>query len=132
MGRKNIKNAEAEAKNTEAKTTKKNAERFEMLARLHGYNELARLTTNLGEKVYFRLFCKQIEAELATKYDVTITHTETTGATVLTLGYKPPFIVFTERDIEAMRVAVAEHDARKIAERDARKTAENDARKIAT
>ena len=99
------------SKKQEEKDSRVNAERFEMLALLHGYNELAKLSSTLGERVYYRLFCQQIEKELAAKYDVKITHTEERGPTLLTLGHKPPYITFSARDIEAMRQTVAAYDA---------------------
>jgi hypothetical protein len=92
----------------------KNIERWGLLAILHGYNEMAKLTEVLGEKVYFRLMRDATEKELAENFDVTIEKAEDgLGPTILTLGQKPPFIIFHERDIEAMRAAVAAYDAAK-------------------
>jgi hypothetical protein len=104
------------------KVSRVNGERWEMLARLHGYNELARLSGTLGERVYCRLICQDIEKALAKDYGVTITHTEDKRPTVLTLGHKPPFIIFTERDIEAMRSTVIAYDERKCAGASSSKT----------
>ena len=95
------------------KASRVNRERWEMLARLHGYNELAKLSATLGERVYCRTVCLDIERVLAKDYEIEITHTEDKSPTILTLGHKPPFIIFTERDIEAMRSAVAAYDERK-------------------
>lgn len=88
----------------------KNLKRWELLALLHGYNELARLSKVLGEKVFFRLHCQTIEKLLAKDYGVVIPHTETPGSTILVLGHRAPFVIFHERDIELMRAAVKKHD----------------------
>jgi hypothetical protein len=92
------------------KKDEKNFRRWEMLALLHGYNELATRTDVLGQKVFFRLCCQKIEEVLKKDFDVQIPHTEQTGPTVLVLGHKAPFIVFHARDIELMRAAVEKHD----------------------
>ena len=77
-------------------------------ALLLGFNELAKLTPVLGEKLYFRLRRDAAHQELTTLGH----HVEMTGAKiVLTLGQRPPFVKFLATDIEAMRGAVAAHDA---------------------
>ena len=58
------------------KASRVNRERWEMLARLHGYNELAKLSATLGERVYCRTVCLDIERVLAKDYEIRITHTE--------------------------------------------------------
>src|SRR5271155_2557662 len=90
-----------------------NAARFELLARLHGYNEMAKMSEILGEKVYCRLARDQIEALLESRYGVKITRGTPDEPTLLTLGHKPPFIKFSERDIEMMRQTIAEYDEKK-------------------
>jgi hypothetical protein len=94
------------------KELRENGERWELLARLHGWNELAKWVETLGEKVYCRLNRDRVEAILLEKYDVKVNRGKDLGPTILTLGAKPPYIVFHERDIEGMRAAVAEYDAR--------------------
>jgi hypothetical protein len=100
-----------EPETDEEKAQRLNNVRYELVARIYGYNELAKLATNLGEKVYARLMRQEIERVLAADYGVTITRPDDLGPTVLTLGQKPPFILFHARDIEMMRQAVAAYDA---------------------
>jgi hypothetical protein len=92
----------------------KNHELWGLLALLHGYNELAKLTDVLGQKVYCRVMRDAAEKEIEENFDVKIARDESGGGpTILTLGQNPPFIIFREQDIEAMRAAVAAYDAAK-------------------
>jgi len=88
------------------------------VALVHGYNELAKTSKTLGEKVYFRLARDQAE-EWAAQAGVKINRGDQ-GNVVLELTAKPPFIVFHERDIELMREAVAAFDERAIITADRR------------
>lgn len=91
-----------------AAAAEKNAELWHLLAVVYGYNELAKLATNLAEKVYFRLSRDYAEEEAA-KLGTTINRGDQ-GNVVLELRTKPPFIIFHELDIEMMRAAVAAFD----------------------
>jgi hypothetical protein len=92
------------------------AERFELLARLHGYNEMAKKSEILGEKAYCRIARDHVESALESKYGVKITRGTPDEPTLLTLGHTPPYIKFSERDIEMMRRAVADYDTKKVKE----------------
>ena len=84
---------------------------FQTIALLFGYNELAKQTDVLGEKVYFRLIRQQYEEMLKEDgQEVEIIHDQT----ILTLNQKPPYVRFSEKDIELMREAVREYDAKKV------------------
>ena len=72
-----------------------------------GYNELAKLAEKFSERVYFGLAREAALDQLRKDGgDVDIT----CKPVLLTLGFRPPFILFTEDDIESMRKTVVEHD----------------------
>ena len=89
-----------------------NAARHHALAIVLGYNELAKLGTTLGEKVYYRLARDQgMQAFVAAGGNADVFAKED-GIATIELPGGPPHVVFVKRDIELMRVCVAEHDAR--------------------
>lgn len=85
---------------------------FRNIAMVYGYNDLARQHDRLGDKVYFRIMRDMASAEMERLGGQPILQQD--GKTILKLGTRPPFIEFTERDIELMRAAVAEYDGRKL------------------
>lgn len=82
------------------------------LALCMGYNELAKLGTQLGDKVYFRLLRDQSLKNFvdAGGHD-TVFAKEDEPIMTITVDRAMPNILFRERDIELMRKCVAKHDA---------------------
>jgi hypothetical protein len=96
--------------------TKKEKERLAIFALLLGYNELAKGTEVLGEKILYRMLCMAAEKRYK-KLGGKINRTET--PVVLVLGPKNrPHVIFMEQDIEMMREAVRVFDEKKAAEKD--------------
>lgn len=87
----------------------KNASAWMEAALIHGYNELAKTATTLGEKVYFRM-ARDASLASAQERGVMIKMAAVEGPIVFEIGSAPPFIIFHERDIEGMRAAVAKFD----------------------
>ncbi len=87
----------------------RNAERWHTIALMFGYNELAKLATTLGEKVYCRLMRDRAEAEYK-QLGGTDEIDRSGDKIVLVLSHVMPHVVFTEKDIEMMRAAVRAHD----------------------
>ncbi|MEN6535464.1 MAG: hypothetical protein ABFD89_17505 [Bryobacteraceae bacterium] len=89
-------------------TAKEAGEPWSLYAQWIGYNELARKSEKLGEKVFFRFVRAAVEVELvAAGLKIEITR----DPVILTLDAKRPWIELTQADIELMRKCVAEHDA---------------------
>ena len=87
----------------------KGAETHELYALIIGYNELAKNTGALGERVYFRL-CRDHALKCLQEAGGEMTMTNENDV-VLTLRDKPPYVKFRSKDIELMRKCVAEFDA---------------------
>ena len=85
----------------------KRADIHHHLALVFGYNELARRAEKLGEKLYFRL-ARGIALDKLRAIGGTLQVDE--DPIVLTLEAGPPKINLYEKDIEAMRAAVAAFD----------------------
>lgn len=97
----------------EAGKTQHIADLWHNLALLHGYNAMAKQSNLLSEKVYCRLGVQAAERQLGL-LGVAIERDDTdNGPVVLTLPHHPPYIEFRASDIELMRQAVANHDAKK-------------------
>lgn len=80
------------------------------IAIVKGMNELAREAETLGEKTFFRLFRDKAQkhaAELGIEFQMNYN-----PIVVVLPGQMHPEITFYEQDIELMRHAVAEWDAR--------------------
>ena len=86
------------------------AVRWDALAAIIGFNELATNAKTLGEKVYFRMARDAAEKRYASLGGEL--NKSSVGPTILTIG-PGPFIEFAERDIELMRDAVAKFDKKK-------------------
>lgn len=85
-----------------------NARRWDALARMVGYNELAKGAKTLGEKVYLRM--GRDEARKAyERLGGTVDDSGPEPAVVVQT--RPPFVVMSDADVELMREAVAAHDA---------------------
>ena len=89
--------------------SKKNVLLSDCSARILGYNELARLSTTLGERVYNIL---NREAAIEDFRALGGTLEVQRGVNVFTLPLGPTHVTFSEKDIELMRLAVAEYDAK--------------------
>jgi hypothetical protein len=84
--------------------------RWHALARVVGYNELAKDAQTLGEKVYLRL----ARDEARKDYERLGGEIQDTGPEpVIVVNTRPPFVVMSDADIELMREAVAAHDAQR-------------------
>lgn len=90
------------------------AQRVQHIALVIGYNELAKQGQTLGEKLYYRLFRDHSE-EAFIKMGGHKILTRDDGICEIDVPGHTPHIVFTASDIELMRAAVAEHDAKKAA-----------------
>lgn len=90
---------------------RKNAKIWHFLALAHGYNELAKLSDSLGEKIYCRVGRDEAEKSLR-ELGVDLKKGDR-GMTTVTLGMKAPYITLTDADVETMRRHVAEHDLAK-------------------
>lgn len=84
---------------------------WDALARLVGYNELARGAETLGERMYLRL--ARDEARRAYEGLGGRVEDAPADAPVAVVPTRPPFLVLSDADVELMRKAVAEHDARR-------------------
>ncbi len=89
-------------------TSEKNTARWDALARLVGYNELARDAKTVGEKLYLRL-ARDMAEEAYVALGGQVKRSETSEEIVVPT--RPPFIVLGPDDIELMRRAVIEYDA---------------------
>lgn len=89
-------------------TSEKNAARWDALARLVGYNELARDAKTVGEKLYLRL-ARDVAEESYVALGGQVKRSETGEEIVVPT--RPPFIILGPDDIELMRKAVVEYDA---------------------
>ena len=93
-----------------SKEMRARANRIDLVASIFGHNELAKLATTLGEKVYHNLVIQTLEQRLKEAGgELNIEH----KPTILTLPHYPLHINFAENDIELMRQAVKEHDEKK-------------------
>lgn len=77
-----------------------------------GFNELAKLHTVLGEKVYFRLLREAAQEKFVESGGNRFITVED-GILTIEVPGGPPHVVFREQDIELMREVVAKHDAEK-------------------
>ncbi len=87
----------------------KNAELWDALARLVGYNELARNARTVGEKMYLRLArdeAQKVYESLGGKIDLKATPPE------IVVQTSPPFIALDAEDIDLMREAIRAYEAR--------------------
>jgi hypothetical protein len=93
------------------------AKYWSALALSLGYNELAKLGKQLGDKVYFRLLR---DASLKNFVEAgghdTVFARESEPVMTITVDRAMPHILFRERDIELMRECVAKHDAERAGE----------------
>ena len=89
---------------------KRRGEQFGLLALIIGYNELAKKVERLGEKVYCRLLIQKFHEEYIAHGGVL--EMKEGEQVLVTLRESPPHILLYPRDIELMRKAIAEHDAR--------------------
>jgi hypothetical protein len=88
----------------------KNAKVTHLLALILGHNELAKQAVSLGEKMYHRLACEQY-AEAVRELDHKFVISESEPKLV-TLGTERASVNLYPRDIELMRKAIAEYDAK--------------------
>jgi hypothetical protein len=89
--------------------TLENARKWDALARCHGYNELAKKATTLGEKTFCRLardHAEQEYAKLGGRIEINEDQTP-----VVILDEHIPHVRFYPRDIEMMREALRAYDA---------------------
>ncbi len=87
------------------------AKQWHYLALVVGYNELAKHKENtLGELTYLRMGRDHAEAEYTRLGGAGSIDRSAKPIAILT--DRPLHIVFTEKDIELMRAAVAEYDAK--------------------
>lgn len=112
MSRKNSDAAEDDVREEVSKPPAENALLWEALARLVGYNELARDATTLGGRMYLRL----ARDHALDQYVALGGKVEQAPAgkpaekPAIVVPTKPPFLVLTSADFELMRAALAEHD----------------------
>jgi hypothetical protein len=88
-----------------------NAKRWDCLALLMGYNELAKDATTLGAKMYLRMgrdVAHKRYEELGGQIDITVT------PPLVIVDTRPPWVALTQRDVDLMREAVADYDAGRI------------------
>jgi hypothetical protein len=104
-----MKNSDAPKKPRKG-SKKETYERWHCLALIHGYNELAKASTVLGEKVWLRLARNQAE-EMYLKLGGELKKTED-DVVLLIEPKRLPCIKFTVKDIELMRETVRQHDAK--------------------
>jgi hypothetical protein len=83
------------------------AESLGLIATVFGFNELAKQSKTLGEKVFFRMLCQKFHKDLESK-GVKISILE--DNIVLTVHFGNVGFTFYEKDIELMRQTVAEWD----------------------
>ncbi len=88
----------------------RNAELWDALARVVGYNELCKSSQTVGEKMYLRLARSEAEKEYTKLGGEVVYHND---VPIITVATRPPFIALTENDLALMRAAVAEYDLRK-------------------
>jgi hypothetical protein len=80
--------------------------KWDLLALIFGYNELAKTSKSLGEKIWCRLareFAKEEFEKVGGKIEIT---KDKIICTISTL----PTIEFTVRDIELMKKAISDHE----------------------
>ncbi|MFI5298242.1 MAG: hypothetical protein ACHREM_09105 [Polyangiales bacterium] len=85
--------------------------RWDALASVLGYNELAKQVETLGEKAFCRTARDHAEAEYIRLGGEVVM--SPVGQLVVQLRERPPHIIFREPDIELMRAAVRAHDEKK-------------------
>ncbi len=85
----------------------------DLTAMMIGYNEMAKRAKSLGERLFSRLVRDKIAEELG-KLGCPV-EMKNDSETVVTLRSRPPHIFLYAKDIELMRQAVAEFDAKKAA-----------------
>jgi hypothetical protein len=109
--------AQADADSTAPLTSEESEDKtrrvfmWDALARVLGFNELAREAVTMGEKVYFRMargFAEEQYALLGGELNKT-----EESEVVLTISRDGATVVFREFDIELMRAAVADYDRKK-------------------
>lgn len=86
-----------------------NAQRTDLLASILGYNELAKEAESWGEKIYLRFArdkCVELYKELGGELDLS-------GSTpLIVVNTRFPCLALTREDVELMRKAIEEFDAR--------------------
>lgn len=83
------------------------ARQWQKVAMVYGFNELANQAKTLGEKVFFRMARDTVEDALVEEGFEVLKRDQT----ILQLPFPgPPFIRFTEKDIELMRETVKQYD----------------------
>lgn len=90
----------------------KAARAWDAIARMHGYNEMSKLAKTLGERTYCRMCC-DAACEEARSLGAEITRTQVGGQVVFEIHEASPSIAFRESDIEMMREAIRDFDAKK-------------------
>ena len=96
------------------KKQQRDVQRTSWLATILGYNELAKTAPTLGEKIYYRLALGRARDRYI-KLGGKLEMTKDEGDFVLVLDSETrPHINFKATDIELMRQAVAEYDAKKL------------------
>jgi hypothetical protein len=85
-------------------------DQFGRLALILGYNELAKNVERLGEKVYCRLLVGRLHEEYIANGGVL--EIKEGEQVLVTLRENPPYINLYPRDIDLMRKAIAEHEAK--------------------
>ncbi len=88
------------------------AEEWHLIAVVMGYNELTKHMKSLAEKMWARIGRDHFEQELVKLRGAKLYSEE--GQRVLESHTAPPFIKFTDADIEAMRKVVADWDAARV------------------
>lgn len=82
---------------------------WDAIARMHGYNEMAKQSKTLGEETYCRL-ARDAACEEAISLGADIRRTEVGGDVLMTVDEIIPSITFRASDIEKMREAVRAFD----------------------
>lgn len=93
----------------------KSEERYTFLALALGYNELAKLGRDLGEKMYFRLARDQAVKLLVEAGGNKGKSPFAEEQAVITIHVEDgmPWIKLLDRDVDLMRAYVAQHDVRR-------------------
>jgi hypothetical protein len=95
--------------NKKEKVELENHKKWDLLALIWGYNELAKMVETLGEKVYCRMARDFAEQEYI-KLGGRLNKEKQDEVILIINGDTFPFIKFREKDIELMRKTVEEFD----------------------
>lgn len=88
---------------------------YDFIALVHGYNALALRAEDIGARMYFRM-ARDMAIDEALKMGTRITFSSPEETPIVEVGEPPYGVNLYPRDIELMRKAVADFDARRDSE----------------